>query len=186
MKTMRKIVFLTLVLLSGHISASTITWGTAPALIGVNDVFTINVIGTGFVTNVDGGGVNISYNSSVLNVLSVSINEAVWDLGVGISSGTTDNVAGTVDGIMVNAWSAVTGDFSVASIQMQAIGAGDSYLSLSEYGLNPWASGGALINPSFVDSSISVEAASPVPVPAAVWLFGSGLIGLISIARKKK
>ena len=27
---------------------------------------------------------------------------------------------------------------------------------------------------------------SPVPVPAAIWLFGSGLIGLISIARRKK
>ena len=25
----------------------------------------------------------------------------------------------------------------------------------------------------------------PVPVPAAVWLFGSGLIGLIGIARRK-
>jgi len=27
---------------------------------------------------------------------------------------------------------------------------------------------------------------SPVPVPAAVWLFGSGLVGLIGIARRKK
>lgn len=27
---------------------------------------------------------------------------------------------------------------------------------------------------------------SPVPVPAAVWLFGSGLLGLIGIARRKK
>jgi PEP-CTERM motif len=27
---------------------------------------------------------------------------------------------------------------------------------------------------------------TPVPVPAAVWLFGSGLLGLIGIARKKK
>ena len=183
MKTMRKIVFLTLVLLSGHISAATITWGTSPASVGVDDIFTIDVIGTGFVSNIDGGGVNISYNASVLNVLSVSINEVVWDFGFGISSGTTDNVAGTVNGITMNAWSAVTGDFSVASIQMQAVGAGDSFLSLSEYGLNPWASGGALINPSFVDSSVTVSA---VPVPAAVWLFGSGLIGLISIARKKK
>ncbi|MGB5398541.1 MAG: VPLPA-CTERM sorting domain-containing protein [Gammaproteobacteria bacterium] len=25
-----------------------------------------------------------------------------------------------------------------------------------------------------------------MPVPAAVWLFGSGLIGLIGIARRKK
>lgn len=28
--------------------------------------------------------------------------------------------------------------------------------------------------------------ASPVPVPAAVWLFGSGMLGLIGIARRKK
>ena len=27
---------------------------------------------------------------------------------------------------------------------------------------------------------------NPVPVPAAVWLFGSGLIGLIGLARKKE
>jgi hypothetical protein len=27
---------------------------------------------------------------------------------------------------------------------------------------------------------------STVPLPAAVWLFGSGLIGLIGIARRKK
>ena len=27
---------------------------------------------------------------------------------------------------------------------------------------------------------------SPVPLPAAIWLFGSGLIGLIGIARRKK
>lgn len=30
------------------------------------------------------------------------------------------------------------------------------------------------------------QATSVVPVPAAVWLFGSGLIGLIGIARRKK
>ena len=30
------------------------------------------------------------------------------------------------------------------------------------------------------------EAPSEIPVPAAVWLFGSGLLGLIGIARKKK
>ena len=27
---------------------------------------------------------------------------------------------------------------------------------------------------------------SPVPVPAAIWLFASGLIGLIGISRKKE
>lgn len=33
------------------------------------------------------------------------------------------------------------------------------------------------------DCSISVN---PVPIPAAVWLFGSGLVGMISIGRRKK
>jgi len=32
----------------------------------------------------------------------------------------------------------------------------------------------------------SAAAASPVPVPAAIWLFGSGLLGLVGIARRKK
>ena len=32
----------------------------------------------------------------------------------------------------------------------------------------------------------SVWVGSPVPVPAAVWLFGSGLIGLVGLARRKK
>jgi hypothetical protein len=32
----------------------------------------------------------------------------------------------------------------------------------------------------------TVPAASEVPVPAAAWLFGSGMIGLISVARRRK
>lgn len=36
-----------------------------------------------------------------------------------------------------------------------------------------------------LDYSLQVEV-SAVPVPAAIWLFGSGFIGLVGIARKKK
>jgi len=35
-------------------------------------------------------------------------------------------------------------------------------------------------------SSSNVLLTAPVPVPAAVWLFGSGLLGLIGVARRKK
>ena len=33
---------------------------------------------------------------------------------------------------------------------------------------------------------LSMTASSTVPIPAAVWLFGSGLFGLIGMARRKK
>ncbi|MEA3242882.1 MAG: VPLPA-CTERM sorting domain-containing protein [Pseudomonadota bacterium] len=32
---------------------------------------------------------------------------------------------------------------------------------------------------------LSATASSVVPIPAAVWLFGSGLLGLVGIARRK-
>ena len=35
-------------------------------------------------------------------------------------------------------------------------------------------------------SHITSLTAAPVPIPAAVWLFGSGLLGLIGIAKRKK
>ena len=44
------------------------------------------------------------------------------------------------------------------------------------------------INPEYSWDSITLSnvATSAVPLPAAIWLFGSGLIGLVGIARRKK
>ena len=43
---------------------------------------------------------------------------------------------------------------------------------------------GCPVNFDFISASLTYEA-STVPLPPAVWLFGSGLIGLIGIARRK-
>lgn len=49
-----------------------------------------------------------------------------------------------------------------------------------------FASGGS-VSPVNVPYTLSMTAAAaPVPVPPAVWLFGSGLLGLIGVARRKK
>lgn len=186
MKNVKKIIPALLLLFSGYASAATVTWNSSVTDVNVNDVFTINVVGTGFTSNVDGGGFNISFDQNVLSVLSVSIDESVWDFGgYGISSGAINNLTGIVDGVMVNTFEEVSGDFIVATIEVQAIAAGNSLLALTAYGLNPWASAGSLINPDSVDATVNVSSVSAVPVPAAIWLFSAGLLGLYGAGRRK-
>ena len=57
-------------------------------------------------------------------------------------------------------------------------GGGGSYNS----GINQLALAGVGLG----DGVITISSISKVPVPAAIWLFGSGLLGLIGIARRKK
>lgn len=184
MRNLKKIIVVFSLLFSGYATAATVSMSNTSD-VNINDIFTLDIVGSGFSSNVDGGGVNFAFNQNVLNVLSVNINETVWNFGsYGINTGNINNSTGTVDGIMVNTFANVTGYFVIATIEFQAIGLGNSGLSLSELAINPWASGGSLINPSYIDTSVAVVSA--VPVPAAVWLFGSGLIALMGISKRKK
>lgn len=59
-----------------------------------------------------------------------------------------------------------------------------SHLMMSSYGGTP--AGGVIgSGTQFIMDDFTYHLAS-VPVPAAVWLFGSGLIGLIGVARRNK
>ncbi len=42
------------------------------------------------------------------------------------------------------------------------------------------------LNPNFDITSVHLESVSSVPLPPAVWLFGSGLLGLIGFVRRRK
>ena len=53
--------------------------------------------------------------------------------------------------------------------------------------IRPWIGGEPFWAYAFMNlDDLYVGAASPVPVPGAVWLLGSGLVGLIGISRKRK
>lgn len=47
----------------------------------------------------------------------------------------------------------------------------------------PFGDGGPVGAPRFDDAYLDIR---PIPVPAAVWLFGSGLVGLVGVARRRK
>jgi len=179
----KKIFFVISIFLVQQINAATITWDSVDYSSDLNGIFTLNIVGTNFLSNVDGGGINISFDSNVLNVSSVSVDENIWDFGSqGINTGTIDNTVGTVNSIFVNAWSTVTGDFSVASVEFLAVGTGTTDLTLSEFIFNPWASDGSLIEHDYLVGSVTV---SSVPLPAGFWLFGSGLVGLVGFSKRK-
>lgn len=184
-KLQKNALLITALAFSGYSQAATITWNTVSSTVNDGEIFTLNIIGTGFAVgeDVEGGDLNLLFDPTVLNVLSVSV-DPVWSF---ISdAGTIDNVAGSVFGIKAYSFASVTENFAIASIQFQTVGIGgsNSALLLSEPALFPWASAGFAINPTFVDGDVAI-AVAPVPVPAAVWLFGSGLLGLVGVARKK-
>ena len=74
---------------------------------------------------------------------------------------------------------------TIGSLSFTMIGGpgSSSTLTLSDSALVSFNdASGAPIAMNYVDG----VATNPVPVPAAVWLFGSGLIGLVGVARRKK
>lgn len=90
------------------------------------------------------------------------------DLGLSVS-----RVAGNID----VTWGQFNAGCSLSGYNNTAIARVD--ISFGAFGQSSFGTNGI----EYADY-ISVEATSPVPVPAAVWLFGSGLIGLTALARR--
>ena len=64
---------------------------------------------------------------------------------------------------------------SAQSISINNIAAGNYYALVTG---NPTGSSGG-------SYTVAMAALTPVPVPASVWLFGSGLLGLVGVTRRK-
>ena len=122
-----------------------------------------------------------------------------------MATGASGDIIGTVDGStpigsggsVVFGSGSVTDFFTVGpwSFDLLTLNNDDptltDYLSLSGTGLlyKDGEIGGHTANWSFTAQSLTsysmTVTTTVVPVPAAVWLFGSGLLGLVGVARRK-
>lgn len=127
----------------------------------VGQVFDLTLEASALPNGLTGGGIDLQFNSAVLNLQSVAVNSA-FDYQ---SSGTIDNVGGTAAGVDFFAAlnPALTGStIPIATFQFVAEGSGSSGLSLSldsifgpfiDGGLNPINAGTDFI---FATSTVSV------------------------------
>lgn len=156
MKTCQLTFLLFALLFAQKVWTAEISINPNPGNFSQNDIFTLDIIGTNFLSVVDGGSVNIGFNPSILQVLSVSIDSVVWNFVN--SEGSINNTTGMVSDILVTAFPGVTtSSFMLATVEFQAIGGGSSSLLISESPVNPFASDGSLINPTFTNGTVNVQ-----------------------------
>ena len=114
----------------------------------------------------------------------------------GGTAGTTGQVytgvvvgAGQVGGHILFDWNTAA-DIDVVNVWDVTGAASDIYTSsvvTDSNGANTnGVTGLAMIDGAFPGFNANFNFTAPVPVPAAVWLFGSGLLGLVGVARRKK
>lgn len=166
----------------GSVHSASIGFNSSLVNVNQSDSFSLIVQGSDFSPFV-GGGLNMSFDASVLNISSVTINTTVFDFAV--DAGIVDNNFGRLLNTSFNSFAGASGDFDIMTINFTAVGAGSSELILSESLLWVFAdTSGNLIGDqiSYASAMVNVQ---PVPVPAALWLFGSGMITLSWFARRR-
>jgi len=146
-----------------------------------------------YASNIDSNGLSswgteINFDNSQLFSNGYSIDTA-WPLVS--SANNTSNSLGQIE-MLASSFTPQTGTVKLADIFFDTTSAGTSQLTLGEIfpaslNFSGFASGNGLdldaqIDFAAANSEIHVSA---VPIPAAIWLFGSGLITLIGFARKK-
>jgi hypothetical protein len=150
--------------------------------VGAGTDFSIDVIGLGF-AQLNGGTFNLSYDESLVAISSVVI-DSYWDFDPESGSDTGINTWGSVGFDIFNNDPAV-GNFRIATINLTTksppLGSLPAVGSTSMLDItgSQFFSDTEQLSPTIGTASISV-----VPVPAAVWLFGSAL-GLMGWLRRK-
>jgi hypothetical protein len=166
---------------SGMALASAVGFDPDMSTVRVNDTFTVNIVGSDF-TELAGGVIDLMYNTNGQHIVDID------NVVVNPYFDFEPDPGGPAVGDSPTTWSGIgfdtlandpaTGNFTVATITLRAAAPGTT--SLEILSSSEFFSSTEQLFPTLLDGTVHV-----VPVPAAVWLFGSGLLGLIGVARKK-
>jgi hypothetical protein len=143
-----------------------------------NPTYTTTISGDGETTRTIGATVPINWDTSgaipTINIVGITIDSP----GVGGIWTASFSTPYTVGLIPVGADTELSSSLAAPQGDIYGSPVGLAIASSTPVGFEDFLYG------SF--GEFTFAAASPVPIPAAVWLFSSGLIGLIGVARRKR
>jgi hypothetical protein len=161
--------------------AATVTVAAHDTVVAPGEQFTVDVVGVDFNDgDLDGWGLDIGFDGGLLTADSFAVDTVTWeffDLTGTITANSIDGTAGA-------SFASRTGNLLFGTITFTAgLIAGVSMISLAEWAGNPFGTGGGPYPNLNLDQTATITVAA-VPVPAAVWMFGSAL-GLLGFVRRR-
>ena len=182
--------------LNAQAQAALISFNPVNQTVGLGEIATVDLqisgLGDDFLSTFD---LDIGFDSSILGFQSFTFGTDLDILGFGPINGATDLGSGLVNIFEISFdGNQVLSDFQpnefvLGTFTFDTLSIGTSSLDITV---------NALGGESFFDFELGREVASPlaanlqsgsisvVPVPAAVWLFGTALIGLVGFGRLRK
>jgi hypothetical protein len=158
-------------LLSGFASAATVSITPSVSNVNIGDVFDLQVSASGFATPMDAGGLDITWDSAILELGPANYTRAA---GFIAPSGNGTPGLGSVTNIFFFADPAKSGNFDIGTIEFRAIASGSTGVVLTESALNPFAGAGGALPVTLVQGSVNVAAGAQTPEPGTFILFGAG------------
>ena len=164
--------------------------------------FSTGLLGSGGTIGFDANGIDVTGTDIFIGALTVEgtpVMDGVYVADALLNFSTAANeisVIGTVDGLVANLSVLLTGSFDTWSFTEGLtdvfVGGGPDVKScellcalgvpeatnFEFFGFSLQSANGNVISTDIVNTV--------VPVPAAVWLFGSGLLGLVGVARRRR
>jgi hypothetical protein len=170
---------------AGMASAALVHLDPIAQTVNPGDSVLMTVKGSSFTNGAIGGSILLSWDPSILT-FNTAAAIAPW---IGLTA-NLDAATATFDFTAVNFATPPPGtggvEFSFANLDFTALAPPGTLVGVGLGSGGDWQDGNFLAVTDVTYQGATVTVVNPVPVPGAVWLFGSGLIGMVGLKRRRK